>query len=330
MNRIPLIDLSGPHAQVVAQVGAACESAGFFYVLGHGHPPALRERMYAFSEQLFALPPEAKDALHLRHSPCRRGYEAIGDQTLDVGDDAALPDQKESFYCGPDHPADHPYVLKGYDSYGSSQWPEHAGFEIDGFREAMLDYIAAHDALCRRIMGLMAEHLGLAADFFEPMLTDPMITLRLLRYPPHPANAPDKLFGAGAHTDWGGITTLAQDEIGGLQVQLPSGAWVDAPPVPDAYVVNLGDLIPRWSNGRFKSNPHRVINKASDRPRYSIPFFCSPNYEAQIEALPGTTGPGNPWRYTPCTAGGHLHEMFLRTYAPSAKPAKAVTEGSAA
>jgi isopenicillin N synthase-like dioxygenase len=325
MSSIPVIDLSAPHAQVVVQVGAACETAGFFYVVGHGHATSLRESVYAMSERLFALPPAAKAALHLRHSTCRRGFEAIGDQTLDVGDDAALPDQKESYYCGPDHPADHPYVVKGYDSYGTSQWPE-----IDGFRDTMLAYIGAHDALCRRIMGLMAEHMGLAGDFFEPMLTDPMITLRLLRYPPHPANAPPKLFGAGAHTDWGGITTLAQDEIGGLQVQLPSGAWVDAPPLDDSYVVNLGDLIPRWSNGRFKSNPHRVINKASDRARYSIPFFYTPNYEAQIEALPGTTGPDKPWAYTPCTAGGHLHEMFLRTYVATAKPAKAFAEGAPA
>lgn len=325
MSAIPLIDLSGPRAEVVAQMGAACESAGFFYVVGHGHSLALREQVYAFSERLFALPAAAKDALHLRHSSCRRGYEAIGDQTLDVGDHTALPDQKESFYCGPDHPADHPYVLKGYDSYGSSQWPH-----IDGFRAAMLAYISAHDALCRRIMGLMAEHLGLAGDYFEPMLTDPMVTLRLLRYPPHPADAPAKLFGAGAHTDWGGITTLAQDDIGGLQVQMPRGEWVDAPPVANSYVVNLGDLIPRWSNDRYKSNPHRVVNKASDRPRYSIPFFYSPNYEARIEALPGTTSPDKPWAHTPCTAGGHLHEMFLRTYAAEAKPAKALAEGTPA
>lgn len=303
---IPVVDLGAPRARQIADVGAACEGAGFFYVVGHGHDPALLERMYAMAERLFALPDDAKQAMHLDKSTCRRGYEPLGIQTLDPN---ARPDQKESYYCGIDHAPDHPYVVKGYDSYGVSFWPD-----IPGFRDTMLRYIAVHDALCRRIMGLMAEHLGLGAQHFEPMLTDPMITLRLLRYPPHPQEAPADLFGVGAHTDWGGVTTLAQDDCGGLQVQTPDGHWVDATPMPGAYVVNMGDLIPRWTNDRYKSNPHRVINRQSERARYSIPFFYTPDYEARIEALPGTTGPGNPWRYTPCSAGGHLHEMFLKTY----------------
>jgi isopenicillin N synthase-like dioxygenase len=305
-DAIPVIDLAGPRAQVVAAIGAACESVGFFYVVGHGHPTGLLERVYTMSEALFALPEADKRAIDMANSPFRRGYESIASQTLDL---AARPDQKESFYCGPDYPPDHEYTRKGYSGYGPSQWPP-----IAGFAPAMLEYIALHDKLCRRILSLMAEHLGLAADFFEPMHDDPMITLRLLRYPPHPQAAPDDLFGAGAHTDWGGVTTLAQDAIGGLQVKMPDGSWLDATPVPGSYVVNLGDLMPRWSNGRFKSNLHRVVNRAHDRARYSIPFFYGPNYEARIDALPGCTGPGAPWKYTSCSAGEHLHEMFMLTY----------------
>jgi isopenicillin N synthase-like dioxygenase len=307
---IPIIDFTRPRDEVVKAVGAACESVGFFYVVGHEHPRESLESVYAMSEKLFALSAEEKDAMDLRHSPFRRGYEAIGAQTLDL---AGKPDQKESYYCGPNYPENHEYTRKGYSGYGPSLWPA-----IPGFEAAMQSYICLHDALCRRILSTMAEHLGLARDYFEPMFTDPMITLRLLRYPPHPADAPKDLFGAGAHTDWGGVTTLAQDEIGGLQVQMPDGSWLDAPPVPGSYIVNLGDLMPRWSNGRFKSNMHRVVNRAHDKPRFSIPFFYGPNFEAQIDPLPGCVGPGAAWKYTSCSAGEHLQEMFMLTYGKKA------------
>jgi isopenicillin N synthase-like dioxygenase len=142
-----------------------------------------------------------------------------------------------------------------------------------------------------------------------------MVTLRLCRYPPQPEDAGADVFGAGAHTDWGAITILAQDDLGGLEVQAADVSWMPARPIPGTFIVNLGDMIPRWTNGRYRSNPHRVINaNATGRDRYSIPFFYSPNYHARIEALPGTVPPGEAPRFAPCTAGEHLAEMYRRTY----------------
>jgi isopenicillin N synthase-like dioxygenase len=305
---LSLIDTGSGKVQLVNMLDQACRSAGFFYVANHGVSTELIAQTYAQSAALFALKPSEKMALHLSHSTCRRGYEQIGDQTLD---EHALPDQKESYYCGVDYPDDHPYVLKKYDTYGTSQWPA----QLPQFRTVMNEYIAAHLGLCNRLMGLIALALDQPEDYFAPTLIDPMITLRLLRYPPHPPNADARLFGAGAHTDWGALTTLAQDAQGGLEVQMPDGQWVAAPPIEGTFVVNLGDMMPRWTNDHYRSNPHRVINASrSGAPRYSIPFFFEPNYEASIDPMPGTVSADRPRRYGPCTAGEHLRDMVEKTY----------------
>lgn len=312
---IPVIDLSTARvpgmpggAAAARQVRAACEAAGFFYVTGHGVPDDLVAAQFAAARALFDLPQADKDAISLHRSPAMRGYEALGGQTLDRG---ALPDLKESFYCGIEHPPDHPYVQRGYQSYGSNQWPA----ALPGLQAQCEAYIDALGVLARRLMQLIALALDLPETTFDHAHEHPMVTLRLLRYPPHPADAPDGLFGAGAHTDWGAITLLAQDHHGGLEVQMPDGAWADAVPLPGSFVVNLGDMMPRWTNGRFHSNPHRVRNRASGgAPRHSIPFFYSPDYLTRVEPLPGCTGPGHPPRWAPCTVGEHLQEMYRLTY----------------
>jgi isopenicillin N synthase-like dioxygenase len=182
-------------------------------------------------------------------------------------------------------------------------------------------YTGALCTLSQRVMQLVALALELPASTFDHAHANPMVTLRLLRYPPHPEGADERLWGAGAHTDWGAVTLLAQSRHGGLEVQMPPaadgtpGAWVPAPPIPGSFVVNLGDMMPRWTNGRFHSNPHRVRNVASGgEPRYSIPFFYSPDYRTRVEPLPGCAGPANPPRWAPCTVGEHLHEMYMKTY----------------
>jgi isopenicillin N synthase-like dioxygenase len=312
MSAIPVLDLSqaasvAGKARLVQELRQACLEAGFFYVINHGVSADLVRSAYAQTALLFDAPMPDKMAIHLSHSTCRRGYERIGDQTLDEN---ALPDQKESYYCGVDYPADHPYVLKGYDTYGQSQWPSW----LPTFKSVMDDYIAAHQALCERLMGYIALSLGEPETYFEKTLIDPMITLRLLRYPPHPQQADQRLFGAGAHTDWGALTTLAQDETGGLQVQMPSGTWVDAPPIKDSFVVNLGDMMPRWTNDLYRSNPHRVINKSHHQARYSIPFFYEPNYEAPIDPIASTVTEQSSRKYKTITAGEHLKYMVEKTY----------------
>lgn len=308
LRHIPVISLAQDDAAIAAQMRDACSAHGFLYVADHGVPAQLVADQFAWAAQFFALPEATKRALDLKNSTAHRGWEGIGAQTLDA---EAQPDRKESFYCGPHYGTDHPYVQAGLSNYGPNQWP--AG--LPGFQAQMESYLAAVTALAERMMRHLARSLDLPSDFFDATMKDPMLTLRLCRYPPHPENAGADVFGAGAHTDWGAVTILAQDDLGGLEVQAPDGSWLPATPVPGTFVVNLGDMIPRWTNGRYRSNPHRVINaNPTQRDRYSIPFFYSPNYHARIEAVPGTVAPGEQPRFAPCTAGEHLAEMYRKTY----------------
>lgn len=315
---IPVVDLAealrpggARTAEVARQIRDAATGPGFFYAVNHGVPGELVVRQFEAARAFFDLPEAAKRAVALDRSPAMRGYEAIGDQQLDVD---ARPDLKESFYCGLEHPADHPFVARGYQSYGANAWPA----ELPALARRSADYIAALRGLAERLMQLLARSLELPETQFDAVLRDPMVTLRLLRYPPHPDGADARTFGAGAHTDWGAVTVLAQDDFGGLEVRLPDGTWAAATPVPGSFVVNLGDMVPRWTNGLYRSNPHRVRNVASGgRPRHSIPFFFSPDYDARVEALPGTVAAGAEPLWAPCTAGEHLRQMAERTYGAS-------------
>jgi isopenicillin N synthase-like dioxygenase len=312
---IPLIDLAGalqvgaPRGpQVAAQLREACMGPGFFYVTHHGVPHELIAQQFALATRFFDLPLAEKQAISLHQSSSMRGYESLGGQTLDA---TARPDLKESFYCGLDYPADHPYVQRGYHSYGTNQWPA----PLPTLAPQCRAYIAAMQALALRLMQLMALSLDLPEDYFDHTHQNPMLTLRLLRYPPHPVGADALTFGAGEHTDWGAITVLAQDHPGGLEVKLPSGEWVAATPVQGALVVNLGDMIPRWTNGVYRSNPHRVRNvHSAGAPRHSIPFFYTPDYEAQVSPVATCVPAGENPRFAPCTVGEHLQAMYQKTY----------------
>lgn len=312
---IPALDLAGAldaggprSAEVARALHDAAMACGFFYVRHHGVDANLVAHQFALARRLLELPAARREALSMHHSPNLRGYERMGAQTLDA---AMKPDLKESFYCGLDWPADHPYVRAGYQTYGPSQWPA----ELPEAKAACETYMAAMIALSVRLMQLMALSLGLPEHCFDAACHDPMVTLRMIRYPSHPEDADEHTFGAGAHTDWGAITILAQDAHGGLEVQMPDGGWVDAAPRDGSFVVNLGDMIPRWTNGLYHSNPHRVRNRHSGgAPRFSIPFFFEPEYLARIEAVPGTVPAGQAPRYAPCTAGEHLREMYQKTY----------------
>ncbi len=321
---IPVLDLSGAlapdsarAAEVAAQLREAAMDSGFFYVTHHGVPAAQVARQFALARQLLELPLATRQALSIRHSPIMRGFEALGEQTLDAD---SRPDLKESFYCGMAYPPDHPYVQAGYQTYGPNQWPAQVP-EAPVLCEA---YIQAMLSLARRLMRLLAQSLGLPPSYFDHTSDSPMVTLRMARYPAHPADADERTFGAGAHTDWGALTILAQDHHGGLEVCTPQGQWVEAPPLEGSFVVNLGDMIPRWTNGLYHSNPHRVRNRFSNgQPRFSIPFFYEPDYFARIEAVPGTVPAGQAPRFAPCTAGEHLREMYERTYGLKARGAAA-------
>ena len=312
---IPVIDLSGAllpggvrRAAVADELRRAAMSSGFFYVRNHGVSADQIVRQFDLARRLFEVPQATRTALDMKLSPTMRGYENLGAQTLDAG---ARPDVKESFYCGMAYPDDHPYVVAGYQTYGHNQWPP----ELPDAPAICEAYIQTMLALARRLMQLLALSLSLPENYFDGTSESPMLTLRMLRYPPHPQDADERTFGAGAHTDWGALTILAQDGHGGLEVQMPGGDWVAATPQAGCFVVNLGDMIPRWTNGLYHSNPHRVRNRHSGgAPRYSIPFFYEPDYFAVIEPVPGSVAPGETPRFATCTAGEHLKEMYRRSY----------------
>jgi isopenicillin N synthase-like dioxygenase len=313
--RIPVIDLTNAltsnasrRREVADQVRNAAETCGFFYVSHHGIPQSLIDRQFEVAEQFFTQPRDAKLTVALQPGGPMRGYEAVGSQTLDA---AANADLKESFQCGREYPADHPYVLKGYSSYGGNLWP--AG--LPELRKASEQYFDAAAGLSATLLELLALSLGLAENYFARLNTHPSDTLRLLWYPPQPATADDRTFGAGAHTDWGALTILAQDTNGGLEVQMQDGSWVPAYPIDGTFVINLGDMIPRWTNGRYHSNLHRVINKNSAaRHRQSVVFFTDLDFEAVIEPIPSVTADDHITGSRPCTVGEHMAEMVRKTY----------------
>jgi isopenicillin N synthase-like dioxygenase len=323
---IPVIDFSGSFSptpddrrKVAWEIHKACRETGFFYIANHGVPQALIDAQFECARRFFALSLADKMALHMRNSASTAGYEPIGGQILDSQDATAAkapPDLKESFYCAMELPEDHPWARKKIRGFGHNQWPA----ALPGFRAQMLAYQAAVRELGDRVLAMLALSLELDELFFVPFYDMPGTTLRLLRYPPQPAAALANQLGAGAHTDWGGITLLAQDELGGLEVRNVEGDWIEARPIPGTFVINLGDLMQRWTNGLYRSNMHRVRNNSSTRDRYSVPFFYSPRPDSRIECMPTCTDAEHPAQFAPCTAAEHTYEMFRRSYgfSPSA------------
>jgi len=297
---------AGDGAQVAA-LRAAARRHGFFYLADHGVDPALIAAVFANAARFFALPDAEKQAVHLGRVAHALGWEPLRAQTFEKD---SPPDLKEGFYVGADvAPAD-PAVMARRFGVGPNQWPA----DLPEFREIMTAYFATARALAVQVMDALALALDLPADTFASFNHDPACRLRLLHYPPQAAQPEPGEKGCGAHTDFGSVTLLLQDDAGGLQVQdVETGAWIDAPPIAGTYVVNLGDLISRWTNHRFASNPHRVINR-SGRERYSVPFFFTGNRDFVVECLPTCLAPGEAPKYPPITTEAHLSERYAATY----------------
>ncbi len=317
-SRFPVIDV-GPlrsariedRAAVAEALGQACREVGFFYAAGHGIPDAILEAAFAASREFFALPREAKEALSIKRSPHNRGYVEMEGERLD---ETKPGDLKEAFNIGLDLPPDHPDILAGRPFRGPNLWPD-----LPGWREAALAYFDAAWGLGRLLHRGFALDLGIEEAFFEDKLDAPLATLRLLHYPAHRGPAAEGQAGAGEHTDYGDVTTLATDGVPGLQVRDRSGRWLDAPSVEGAFVCNIGDCLMRWTNDVYVSTPHRV--GLPGRDRYSIAFFLDPNPDAQVAVLPTCMGPGRPAKYPPTTGAAHLKSRLDATYGHRAEPA---------
>ena len=285
---LPLIDVSALVAgtagrdAVAAQIGAACRAHGFFYVTGHGVDPALVKRLEDLSHRFFDLPEETKMQWRMAlGGRAWRGYFPLGGELT-----SGRPDWKEGLYLGTELPATHPLVQAKTPVHGPNLFPD-----VPGFRETILEYMDAVTRLGHRLMEGIALSLGLEAGYFAKRYTaDPLILFRLFNYPSQPVpEGLDVQWGVGEHTDYGLLTILHQDHIGGLAVHTPGG-WIDAPPVAGSFVCNIGDMLDRMTGGLYKSTPHRVKRNTSGHDRLSFPLFFDPNFEARVQRIEGLAG----------------------------------------
>lgn len=311
---LPIIDVSalvagkpGAAEAVAREVGKAAREIGFFYVAGHDIPALTIDHVFDTARRFFALPLEKKQEVAFALSKHNRGFIALKGESLDPSKPADL---KEGFNIGLDLAPDDPRILAGEPFRGLNLWPD-----MPGFRETMLDYFARVLALGRLLQRAVAVDVGLPEDFFEDKLDQSLSTLRMLHYPPQPPAIEEGQLGAGEHTDYGCLTLLMTDDVGGLEVRKRDGTWLAAPPIPNVYVCNIGDCLMRWTNDVYVSTPHRVVNR-SGRERYSIPFFLDPNPEAPVAAIPSCVSEERPARYPPTTGAEYLRERLSRTYAP--------------
>ena len=296
---VPVIDVAGienparfPH--IAQEIGAAARSIGFFYVKNHSVPRALMEETFVRSRAFFALPLEEKQLIAIEKIGGNRGYSGLKHEALDPN---AGGDLKEAFNIGLDLSPDDPEILARAPFRTLNAWPK-----VPPFRATLLAYYDACMQLALEIHRAFAADLELPLDFFADKFRKPMTTLRLLRYP---AASIEGEVGAGEHTDYGNITLLATDDVGGLEVRTRSGEWIAAPPRPGAFVVNIGDCLMRWTNDVYASTPHRVVNR-SGRERCSIAFFVDPDPDARVEAIPGCVPAGEKPRHPPVLAADYL------------------------
>lgn len=308
LDHIPVVDLgpmqgAGDTAEMAQGIHAALANIGFMYVRNHGVDDALLRRAFAAAEAFFALPEADKMALHITQSgEALHGYtELFGENT----DPTRTRDLKEIFDLGrmPANGVTRPF-------FGPTPWPP----AMPEFCDAMMGYHMALLALARRLMGAIALSLDLPEDHFNAVMQEPVAIQRVLHYPPQDRVSDDSLIGIGAHTDYGCLTILAQDDVGGLQVMNRDGAWIEAPPIPGTFIINIGDILQRLTNDVYLANLHRVIN-VTGRERYSIPFFFDVDFDTVFTPLPGCVNAKNPAKYGPVACGTHKWARYSASYA---------------
>ena len=311
---IPVIDL-GPYlagrpradAAAAAEIGRALTDVGFFVVVNHGISQTLIDDTFDQARRFHAQPMDAK--LTLRLNEHNNGYMMLGRYAVWTSDVNAndKPDLNEAFFVKRERGPDDPLVRARRRFAGPNQWPA----DLPGFRETVLAYTDAVDALGRRLLPVCAVALDLAPDYFDGAFAESQFSFRLSHYPP--VTAEPNQFGIAPHTDANFLTFLAQTEVPGLQLRLPSGAWLDVPYVPDSYAVNAGDMMHRWTNGRFKSTPHRALPPVG-RHRYAIPFFLGPHIDTVIACLPTCQTADDPARFPPISYEEYLRWWYDANY----------------
>ena len=314
-REIPFLDISaipsGEEARntLAADLDRMLREVGFLYIRGHSVPEASIAALRRQSQAFHALPLDEKLKLKLDRN--FRGYIPINTSTVKTSSVATVtkPNQSESLMLMHEVAATDARALAGEPLQGPNQWPDPA--LLPDFRRVAEAYVGQMTALGRVMLDLIARALGVDHAVLARHFVRPTTFLRLLHYPPQPAE--EGLFGSAPHTDYGFITLLAQDDVGGLEVRNMAGDWIAAPPIPNTFVMNVGDILSRWSNGRFASTPHRVINR-SGRERYSQPFFFDPDMASEITPFAACVPPGEAPRFEPVLWRDYLMERIDKNY----------------
>lgn len=303
--------------ETATAIDETLRSTGFLLVTGHGVDDGVRNSYFDAMREFFALPIAQKTSIAIGLSDCHRGYVGFATETLEgalAGDDDIVGtqlagDMKETLDTGVEQGPDNPEVIAGTPLHGPNQWPD-----LPGFRDTVETYRTAMIEAALRMERALSMALGLDPKFFESRPGETMFHLRLIHYPPMETLTPEPgQLGCGAHTDYGTLTLLADDGNGGLQVRQRSGEWIDIVVPEGQLVVNLGDLMAIWSNDRWVSNPHRVVNPAGV-DRYSSPLFVTPPFHLQIETLETCLADGEQSRHEPMVTGPYLLSRFDGTH----------------
>ena len=311
---IPIIDVgpylsgaSGALEAAAVELRDALERIGFFVIVNHGVPEALIARTFAEARRFHDRPIDWKMALRMNEH--NNGYMAMSRYAVWTSEVNAntKPDLNEAFFVKRERTADDPLVVAGRRFAGPNRWPA----DLPGFRETVLAYTNAVDALGRRLLPVCAVALNMPADHFNAAFAESQFSFRLSHYPPVAAEA--NQFGIAPHTDANFMTFLAQTEVPGLQVRMPSGEWLDVPYVPGSFAVNAGDMMARWTNGRFKSTPHRALPPLGCH-RYAIPYFLGPHLDTVIECLPTCQRLDTAPKFPPITYSDYLHWWYDTNY----------------
>ncbi len=300
-SELPVIDIGpsfsdGPIARdrIAEEIGAACRDTGFFYISNHGVDQSLIDGAFAEACRFFDQSNDWKEKC--KKQGLSNGYEPPESQRLD---NESPGDIKESFNFTMGNDPRAP-------GYKANIWPE----DFPNFREGLEAYEQGVWQAGLQVSRLISLSLGMPFNHFDDTFAPQKSPLRILRYPPQPENAKFNQLGCGAHTDWGWITLLSQDALGGLEVETASGEWVRVDPIPGTFVVNLGDIMLRWSNGQYHSSLHRVMNNHSGENRHSIVLFFNHAHDTPVECLPTCLDEGETPKFPPCTAGEHSAQRY--------------------
>jgi isopenicillin N synthase-like dioxygenase len=316
---IPIISLnnSSPASDIAQALCEACTTVGFFYLTEHGVSQQLMDDVLRSSKQLFCLPLDQK--VELADPILQRGYTRFEEETLDPMNQPKRGYTKEGYYIGAEVAREEMDTKK---LKGPNVWPKSSSCQWEDdkcmmFRRTMEQYRSEAKQLCTKLLSYFALAVGSTnAQLFDEYFTDPTTLIRLLHYSGEPSDPTDGVYACGAHSDYGMLTLLMTDDNPGLQVKVGADEqWVNVPPMKGAFVVNIGDMFERWTNGLFRSTIHRVIQPKNCKERYSVPFFFEPNFDALVKCLDECCSEQHPAKYEPITAGQHLLNMYGMTHA---------------